>query len=308
MVNHFISMWDLEAEEIYRLVIMTDEIKNGYVEVDGVLDGYILGMIFEKPSTRTRVSFEAAMIQLGGSAMYLPASTLQLSRGESIKDTAKVLSRYVDILMARVYRHETLVELAEHSDIPVINGLSDKEHPVQILSDLYTIYEYFNRLKGVKIAFVGDGGNNVAYSLAVAAAKLGLELWVASPSKYWPPSDELEKITALALTNGGLVKYTEDPVEAVKDANVVYTDTFVSMGMEEEKEIRLKDFLPRYQVNSELMENAAKDSVFMHCLPAHRGVEVTDEVIDADYSIVYDQAENRLHMQKTLILYLLDII
>ncbi len=308
MPNHFISMWDIEFEEIMRIILLTDEIKNGFIDVEGALEGYTLGMIFEKPSTRTRVSFEVAMYQLGGEAIYLPTSTLQLSRGESLKDTAKVLSRYLDILMARVYRHETLIELAEYSDIPVINGLSDREHPVQIISDLYTIYEHLGRIRDIKIAFIGDGSNNVAYSLAIAAAKLGVELDIASPKNYWIEENERKKLEELAQKNGGRLRYLVDPVEAVVDADVIYTDTFVSMGMEDERVERLKNFIPKYQVTMELLDRASKDVVFMHCLPAHRGEEVLDEVIDSEYSIVYDQAENRLHTQKTLMLYLLDML
>ncbi len=305
---HLLSIWDLSREEILKLVFLTEEIKYGYIDVEGVLEGYTMGMIFEKPSTRTRVSFEVAMNQLGGRALYLPTSTLQMSRGESIKDTVKVLERYVDILMARVYRHETLEEMAEHASIPVINGLSDREHPVQIVSDMFTIYERFGRLSRLKIAFIGDGANNVARSLVIASAMLGLNIYVAAPREYWLPEEELERVSRLASENGGVVRYTEDPYEAVKDADVVYTDTFVSMGMEDEAARRRGLFLPKYQVNMDLMSHASQDAVFMHCLPAHRGEEVVDEVIDSEYSIVYDQAENRLHTQKTIILYLLEML
>lgn len=301
-------MWDLSREEIYKLVTLTENIKDGSMDVEGILKGKIMGMIFEKPSTRTRVSFEVAMKQLGGDAIYLPTSSLQLSRGESMKDTAKVLSRYLDILMARVYKHESLVELAKHADIPVINGLSDLEHPVQILSDFYTIYEYFGRLSGVKISYVGDSDNNVARSLIIGCALLNLELSIASPKKYTVSEDFLRNVFERVPESEELIKIYEDPYKAVKDADVIYTDTFVSMGMEAEAEERLKTFLPKYQVTMDLLESTGKDTIFMHCLPAHRGHEVTDEVIDSEYSIVYDQAENRLHTQKTLILYLMDYI
>ncbi len=305
MVMHFLSVWDFTRDEIYKIVSLTENIKDGSIDVKGVLEGKIMGMIFEKPSTRTRVSFEVAMKQLGGDAIYLPTSSLQVSRGESIKDTAKVLSRYLDILMARVYRHETLVELARYSDIPVINGLSDLEHPVQIISDFYTIYEHFGRLYGLKISYIGDSDNNVARSLAIGCAQLGLELSIASPEKYSISREFLNEIFKKVPGSEELIRVYEDPYEAVRDADVIYTDTFVSMGMESEAEERLKTFLPRYQVTMDLLKSTGKDTVFMHCLPAHRGHEVTDEVIDSEYSIVYDQAENRLHTQKTIILYLM---
>ena len=308
MVMHFLSVWDFSRDEIYKIVTLTENIKDGSMDVEGILEGKIMGMIFEKPSTRTRVSFEVAMKQLGGDAIYLPTSSLQVSRGESLKDTAKVLSRYLDILMARVYKHETLVELAKHADIPVINGLSDLEHPVQIISDFYTIYEYFGRLSGLKISYVGDSDNNVARSLVIGCALLGLELSIASPKKYTVSEDFLKNVFERVPGSEKLVRIYEDPYEAVKDADVIYTDTFVSMGMEAEAEERLKTFLPKYQVTMDLLKSTGKDTVFMHCLPAHRGHEVTDEVIDSEYSIVYDQAENRLHTQKTIILYLMGYI
>ena len=308
MVMHFLSVWDFSRDEIYKIVTLTENIKDGSMDVEGILEGKIMGMIFEKPSTRTRVSFEVAMKQLGGDAIYLPTSSLQVSRGESLKDTAKVLSRYLDILMARVYKHETLVELAKHADIPVINGLSDLEHPVQIISDFYTIYEYFGRLSGLKISYVGDSDNNVARSLVIGCALLGLELSIASPKRYTVSEDFLKNVFERVPGSEKLVRIYEDPYEAVKDADVIYTDTFVSMGMEAEAEERLKTFLPKYQVTMDLLKSTGKDTVFMHCLPAHRGHEVTDEVIDSEYSIVYDQAENRLHTQKTIILYLMGYI
>jgi len=197
-MKHFLSMWDISRDDVLKLVIVTDLMKQGKVDYSNILEGKIMGMIFEKPSTRTRVSFEVAMKQLGGDAIYLPTSSLQVSRGESIKDTAKVLSRYVDIIMARVYSHDTLVELSKFSDVPVINGLSDLEHPVQILSDFYTIYEYFGRLENLKIAFVGDGGNNVVHSLLIGSALLGIDMSVASPRKYWLNEKYLKKNQGLS--------------------------------------------------------------------------------------------------------------
>jgi len=308
MVMHFLSVWDFSRDEIYKIVTLTENIKDGSMDVEDILEGKIMGMIFEKPSTRTRVSFEVAMKQLGGDAIYLPTTSLQVSRGESLKDTAKVLSRYLDILMARVYKHETLVELAKHSEIPVINGLSDLEHPVQIISDFYTIYEYFGKLHGLKISYVGDSDNNVARSLVIGCALLGLELSIASPKKYTVSNDFLKEVFERVSGSEKLVKIYEDPYEAVEGADVIYTDTFVSMGMEAEAEERLKTFLPKYQVTMDLMKSTGRETIFMHCLPAHRGHEVTDDVIDSEYSIVYDQAENRLHTQKTIILYLMGYI
>ena len=306
--KHFLSVWDLSRDEIYKIISYTQGIKEGNIDVEDTLKGKVMGMIFEKPSTRTRVSFEVAMKQLGGDAIYLPTSTLQVSRGESIKDTAKVLSRYLDILMARVYKHETLEELAKYSDVPIINGLSDLEHPVQIISDLFTIYEYFGKLYGLKIAYIGDSDNNVARSLIIASAIMGFEISVGSPKKYMVNRSFLDDVLTKIPDAKEKIYLTEDPYEAVKGADVIYTDTFVSMGMEEEAQDRLKTFLPKYQVTMDLVKSTGKETVFMHCLPAHRGHEVTDEVIDSEYSIVYDQAENRLHTQKTIILYLFDLI
>ncbi|HIQ13071.1 MAG TPA: ornithine carbamoyltransferase [Thermoprotei archaeon] len=302
---HFLSLLDFSRDIIYKIITYTENIKGGSINVEGILEGKIMGMIFEKPSTRTRVSFEVAMKQLGGDAIYLPTSTLQLSRGESLKDTAKVLSRYLDILMARVYKHETLEELAKYSDIPVINGLSDLEHPVQIVSDFYTIYEYFGKLHRIKISYVGDGNNNVARSLAIGCALLGIDLAMASPREYTISESFLRELFNRIPGSEKYISIYQDPYDAVVGADVIYTDTFISMGMESETEERLRIFLPKYQVTMDLLNSTGKDTVFMHCLPAHRGHEVTDEVIDSENSIVYDQAENRLHTQKTIILYLL---
>lgn len=306
MKKDLLWLIDLSPEDIWRLIFLTDDIKNARIDVSDALTGYVLGMIFEKPSTRTRVSFEVAIYELGGHAIYLPTQMLQMSRGESIKDTAKVLSRYVDILMARVYSHKSLEELAKYSDIPVINGLSDLSHPVQALSDYYTIYEHFGRLKGVKIAYVGDG-NNVANSLLTGAAKLGLRFSIATPPGYEPSKYYLDYAREISKDTGAVIELYTDPYDAVKDAHVIYTDTFVSMGQEEEREKRMKVFMPKYQVNMDLIKASGRDDVvFMHCLPAHRGEEVTDEVIDSEYSIVYDQAENRLHMQKAILLWIVE--
>ena len=291
---------DLEPEDIWEMIVTAKKIKEGKIDVSNDMSGKVLGMIFQKPSTRTRVSFEVAMLQMGGHALYLNWNDLQLGRGESIKDTARVLSRYVDIIMARVFSHLDLKELAYYADIPVINGLSDLCHPVQILSDLLTIYEKLGRLVGVKVAYVGDG-NNVANSLLIGCAKTGVNISVATPEGYEPNPDIVNMAVEFSKVSGSTVEIVRDPADAVKDADIIYTDTFVSMGMEKEREERLKVFIPKYRVTMDLITSTGKRTYFMHCLPAHRGEEVTDEVIDSGISIVYDQAENRLHMQKAIL-------
>ena len=295
---------DVTPEEIWDLVLTTYKIKNNIIDISKDMVGKVLGMIFQKPSTRTRVSFDVAMIHMGGHALYLNWQTLQLGRGEAIKDTARVLSRYLDGIMARVYKQGDLEELAVNSTVPVINGLSDLCHPVQILSDLYTIYEKFGRLYGIKIAYVGDG-NNVANSLLIGASKIGINISLAVPEGYTPDKYILEKAFEFSKYSRSKIEIMNEPKDAVKNADVIYTDTFVSMGEEEEREKRLKIFLPKYQVKMDLMKSTGKKTYFMHCLPAHRGEEVTDEVIDSGISIVYDQAENRLHMQKAILRWLL---
>ncbi|MCX8053268.1 MAG: ornithine carbamoyltransferase [Armatimonadetes bacterium] len=263
-----------------------------------VLAGKTMAMIFEKPSLRTRVSFEAGMTQLGGHAIYLAPSDIQLGKRESIADAARTLDRMCDIIMARVFAHETVVELAKHAQVPVINGLSDLEHPCQALADFFTILEKKGDLKKVKVAFVGDG-NNVAHSLMLLASKVGAHFAIACPNGY----DPLEKIAcaseSFAKETDAKIDIVRDPVDAVKDADVVYTDVWASMGQEHEAEERAKAFAT-YQVNSDLMSKAKPNAIFMHCLPAHRGSEVTDEVIDSTQSVVFDQAENRLHVQKAV--------
>ena len=265
-----------------------------------VLKGKTVALIFQKPSTRTRVSFETAVADLGGHPIYLSWNEMQLGRGETISDTARVLERYVDAVMARVYSHEDLVSLAETADVPVVNGLSDKSHPCQILADLLTLVQYKKRLKGLKLAYVGDG-NNVCNSLLVGCAKTGVNIAVARPQGYGPDPDAVRNAKKAAEQSESTVVITEDSTEAAKDADAIYTDTFVSMGMETEKETRLSTFIPKYQVNKELMSLAKPSAIFLHCLPAHRGDEVTEEVIDGPQSAVWDQAENRLHTAKALL-------
>jgi len=300
-MKHLISMADLSQEEIVALLDVATELKEKRVKgkVTDLLKNKSIGMIFEKSSTRTRVSFEVAMNDLGGHALYMNPRDMQLGRGETVADTAKVLSRYLYGIVARVYSHDTVTELAEHSDVPVINALSDKEHPCQILADLLTIREYKNRLKGLKYAWVGDG-NNVCSSAILGCTLTGMEVAVACPPGYEPDPGIVKQAKRL----GGKVTVTNDPAEAAKNADILYTDVWVSMGDEEEREKRLRDLAP-YQINMRLVDLAKHDVIVMHCLPAHRGEEISAEVMDGPHSVVFDQAENRLHTQKALLLKLM---
>ncbi len=268
-----------------------------------LLAGKSLAMIFQKPSTRTRVSFEVGMRQLGGSALNLRSDELQLGRGETIADTARVLSRYADGIMARVYAHSDLTELAEHADVPVINGLSDLHHPCQILADLLTILEKRGKLKGQKLAYFGDG-NNVCNSLLIGGSMMGMKVVAATPSQHQPDAKLVSKAQQNAAKYGGAVQLTSDPNSAAKDADALYTDVWVSMGQEKEQAERMKIF-PAFQLNEKLMELAKPDALVMHCLPAHRGLEISEAVIDGPNSAVWDEAENRLHAQKALLALLL---
>jgi ornithine carbamoyltransferase len=300
-MKHLISMADLSQEEIVALLDVATELKEKRVKgkVTDLLKNKSIGMIFEKSSTRTRVSFEVAMNDLGGHALYMNPRDMQLGRGETVADTAKVLSRYLYGIVARVYSHDTVTELAEHSDVPVINALSDKEHPCQIIADLLTIREYKNRLKGLKYAWVGDG-NNVCNSAILGCTLTGMEVAVACPPGYEPDPGIVKQAKRL----GGKVTVTTDPAEAAKNADILYTDVWVSMGDEEEREKRLRDLAP-YQINMRLVDLAKHDAIVMHCLPAHRGEEISAEVMDGPHSVVFDQAENRLHTQKALLLKLM---
>ncbi len=267
------------------------------------LAGATLGLLFEKPSTRTRVSFEAGMNQLGGQSLFLSASDIQLCRGESIADTAHVLSRYLDGLVVRTYDQAVVDEWAHQATIPVINGLTDLCHPCQALSDLLTIHEKRGRLKGIKIAYVGDG-NNVANSLIECASKMGMAISLGCPSGYEPDQHIVDLARAEAEQTGASIQITENPNVAVKEADVVYTDVWISMGREREQSRRLKTLTP-YQLNERLLKGARPDAIVMHCLPAHRGQEITAGVLDGPQSVVLDQAENRLHMQKAILVELL---
>jgi len=295
------SLYQLTREEIEQILKTSELLKLQLLRGQEhlLLKGKTLAMIFEKPSTRTRVSFEAGMWQLGGYALYLSASDLQLGRGETIADTAQVLSRYVNGIMARVFAHQTILDLVKHSRVPVVNALSDFSHPCQGLADLFTIYEKKGRLSGLRLAYIGDG-NNVAHSLLYGCSKVGMNITLGCPKGYGPDPEVVSQAKKEGKRNGCEVKVTNDPSEAVKGADVVYTDVWASMGKEKEHEERIRVFRP-YQVNAKLVKMAKEDYLFMHCLPAHRGEEVTDEVADSKNSVIFDQAENRLHTQKALL-------
>jgi ornithine carbamoyltransferase len=302
-LSNLLSISDLSFNEINELLDMADDlkVKRSKGKIVEMLKHKSLGMIFEKSSTRTRISFEVAMAELGGHALFLSYRDLQLGRGETVGDTAQVISRYVSCIMARVISHSTLEELAEYSTVPVINALSDMEHPCQLLADLQTIREYKGRFKGLKFAWIGDG-NNVCNSAILAAAITGMQMSVACPEGYEPDPD----IIAKARGMGGSVEVVAAPEEAAADADVLYTDVWVSMGDEDEKEQRLHDLGP-YQINDALVNFARDDCMVMHCLPAHRDEEITSEVLTGTHSAVLDQAENRLHAQKALLIKLLGL-
>ncbi|MEM2873212.1 MAG: ornithine carbamoyltransferase [Nitrososphaerales archaeon] len=301
-----LSLMELNSEEIDKILdlamVLKKEAKQRFFRK--LLKDKVLAMIFQKPSTRTRVSFEVAMLQLGGHAINLSTNELQLGRGETIEDTGRTLSRYVDAIMARVYNHEDVVKLAKASSVPVINGLSEHYHPAQILADLQTLFEAKGKLKGLKVAWVGDG-NNVCNTWLIGAALMGIDISVATPEEYRPLKEAVDNAQKIAKDTGARIEIINDPIMAVKDADCVMTDSVVSMGFEQERDKRLKVFIPKYQVNGKLMDKAKSDAVFMHCLPAKRGEEVTDNVIDGPKSLVWDEAENRLHSQKALLCYLL---
>ncbi len=302
-----LSISDLSPEELMMLVEYARSLKLRYYageRVIPVLRGMTIALIFEKPSTRTRVSMEVAALQLGATPLVFNRDELQLGRGEPVKDTARVLSRYVDAIAARVYSHRSLEELAAYSEKPVINMLSDLEHPLQAIADMLTVLEKKGRIKGVTIAYVGDARNNVAHSLVLAAAKLGAHVRVGAPRSLWPLDRVRVAAERAAEESGGSLTLTEDPREAVRGADVVYTDVWVSMGEEALAEERRRLLRP-YQVNVELLRHAKRDVIFMHCLPAHRGEEVTEEVLEGPWSVVWDQAENRLHAQKAVLAMLL---
>lgn len=296
------TLLNWERDEIEEVLNLAKKVKKDKEKYREVLKGKSLAMIFEKPSTRTRVSFTQAMWELGGLPIFLSSSDLQLGRGETIEDTARVLSRYVQAIMARVYRHQTIEELAKHSSVPVINGLSDLFHPCQVLADFQTIEEKLRRIKDIKLTYIGDG-NNMAHSLMVICAKLGTDVTVISPINYMPNAWVVEKVKEVAKKSGSKVTITEN-LEEVKNSDVVVTDTWLSMGQEDPGGIKRKTFEP-YRVTQKIMKMAKKSAIFMHCLPAHRGEEVDADVIDGPQSVIFDEAENRLHAQKAVLIYLL---
>lgn len=299
--DDFISIHDLSTEEVWQLLNLAADLKQK--QKAGIphpyLQGKTLGMIFEKASTRTRVSFETGIYQLGGQGLFLSGRDLQIGRGEPIKDTARVLSRYVDGIMIRTFAHDTVLELAEYASVPVINALTDLLHPCQAMADMMTAIEYKGKdLKGKKLTFIGDG-NNMAHSLMFACAKLGLNFAFAGPKGYEPNADIIAKAEADAKLSGGSIEILNDPMAAAKNADIFYTDVYASMGQEAEYEERLQIF-KGFQVNSQLLSVANTDPIVMHCLPAHREEEITDEVFEAQANVIFDEAENRLHMQKAI--------
>jgi ornithine carbamoyltransferase len=296
----FLRVNDWSPEELVAVLDLADRLKARLKSgvADRVLEGRTLGMIFTKPSTRTRVSFETGIWQLGGTGLYLSANDLQLGRGETIKDTAVVLSRYLDGIMIRTFDQSDVDQLAEHGDVPVINGLTDRFHPCQALADVMTIRERFGKLEGIRVAYLGDG-NNVCHSLMVACAKLGAEFVAATPEGYEPEEEVVGWARAAAEESGGEVGLTHDRDEAIRGANVLYTDVWTSMGQDEERERRLRDLEP-YRIDDRVLRLASGNAIVMHCLPAHYGEEVTEAVLHGSQSAAWDQAENRLHAQKAL--------
>lgn len=302
-----VSLHDYSRKDIEMIFERTKELKEKQkkgIEHKLLLKDKTLAMLFAKPSTRTRVSFETGMTQLEGHALYLGMNDMQLGRGETISDTAKVLSRYVDIIMARLFAHQDIVELAKGASVPVINGLTDLLHPCQALADIYTVYEHKGKLDGLKLTFVGDGDNNVTHSLMQICPKFGMDITVGCPKEYAPNPGIIENAKKSAAESGSKFTLVESPQEAVKGVDIVVTDTWVSMGRKDAEE-RTRTFKP-YQVNKTLLKQAKPDAIVMHCLPAHRGYEITDEVMDGPQSVVFDEAENRLHTQKALMVLLLD--
>jgi ornithine carbamoyltransferase len=305
MKKDFLAIADYSPEDLQAMLDLAVKLKNE-LQAGGnepILKGKVLGMIFQKPSLRTRVSFDMAMRQLGGDALYLSPAEIGLGQRESIADVARVLSGYVDALMARVFAHDHVLKLAQWASIPVVNGLSDYNHPCQGMADALTIQENFGNLKGLNVTFIGDG-NNVAVSLMHICAKLGANFTLAAPEGYEIGSKAIALANQFAATSGTHLSFMRDPHEAVKDAHVIYTDTWTSMGQEEESKKREAVF-PPFQVNAKLVSEARPDAIVMHCLPAHRGQEITDEVADGEHSRLFPQAHNRLHAQKAILVHML---
>jgi ornithine carbamoyltransferase len=305
-MQHFLSLADFSAADLWKFLEKAKELKTERQTTGSnqpILNGKTLGMLFQKPSLRTRVSFEVGMLHLGGEALYLSPNEIQLGKRESVPDVARVLSGYVDGIMARVFSHDHILQLAEASCVPVINGLSDYNHPCQALTDIFTIWERFDQVEGLKLAYVGDG-NNMAVSLGMIAPKLGMHFSIATPPGYEMPSPALDAARREADLTGAEVTVTNNPEEAVANADVIYTDVWTSMGQETETAKRLTVFRP-YQVNRALLAQAKSEAAVLHCLPAHRGEEITDEVADGPQSLLFPQAENRLHAQKGILALLL---
>jgi ornithine carbamoyltransferase len=298
-----LSIRDMSAEDILGLLDLAAAVKAEPGKFSGALKGRSIGLIFQKPSNRTRVSFEIGMYQLGGNSIYLGSTEIGMGGRESVKDVACVLSRYLNGLVARVYKHEVVEELARHASIPVINGLSDAAHPCQAIGDIFTIREKLGGFKGVTIAYIGDG-NNVLNSLMAAAAKFGMNMKVATPAGYAPDAEMMKLAKSIAGQSGSAMEFSDDPLRAAKGADVLYTDVWVSMGREKEAAKRVKAFRD-FQINDRILKQAKTMCIVMHCLPAHRGQEITDSVMDSNHSVVYDQAENRMHVQKAVLLRLL---
>ena len=303
MKKDLISIKDLTSAEIENIFSLTDKLKKHKAKFSKVLQGKTLALIFQKPSNRTRVSFEVGMYQLGGNSIYLGPGEINLGVRESVKDVARTLSRYVDAIVLRTFEHENILEMARAASVPVINGLSDSSHPCQALADVYTITEKFKNLKTITLAYIGDG-NNVCNSLMLASAKVGLNLNIGTPGGYEPDKAVVKEAKAIAQSKKSSLNLFCNPTEAAKGADIIYTDVWASMGQEEETQKR-KEIFKDFQINKNLMKLAKKEALIMHCLPAHRGEEITGEVIDSKNSIVFDQAENRMHVQKAVLITLL---
>jgi ornithine carbamoyltransferase len=305
-MQHFLSISDFSSAELWKFLYKAKELKEQFKNEGSnppLLKGKILGMLFQKPSLRTRVSFEVGMLHLGGQAIFISPNEVGLGTRETVPDVARVLSSYVDGIMARVFSHQHMLQLAEYSRAPVINGLSNYNHPCQALTDMFTIWEHFGNVKGLKLAYVGDG-NNMATSLIILMAKMGVHFSIAAPPSYQLPPEILSEAQSLAEETEALITVTNNPVEAVTGADIIYTDVWTSMGQEAETSQRLKVF-PPYQVNKNLVKAAKPETVILHCLPAHRGQEITDDVADSPQSLLFQQAENRLHTQKGVLALLL---
>jgi len=302
MKKDIVSLIDLSTEDIHHILDLTERVKKDKNLYNDRLSGKSIGLVFQKPSNRTRVSFEVGISQLGGNCVYLGPDEINLGVREATSDVSKTLSRYLDGIVARTHSHKDVLELTKNADIPIINGLSDLYHPCQALTDLFSIKEKLGTLEGLKLSYIGDG-NNVCHSLLLGCAKVGMHMDVATPKGYEVDSKILEKAINFGKETGAKITTSNSPTKSIKNAHVIYADVWVSMGQEEENEQRLADF-KEYQINSELTKQADKDYIFMHCLPAHRGQEVTKDVIDGKHSIVFDQAENRLHTQKAILIFI----